>query len=101
MRPHVWISFACGAVACLACTDTGRDAPFGVQAMTYYGCETNPECSGGGGGGGGGFAIDPYSAAAGYWIGPTLTPSTSTTASGPAIYPTAFDRLRVHLPQLL
>ena len=102
MRPHVWISFACGAVACLACTDTGRDAPFGVQAMTYYGCETNPECSGGGGGGGGGgFATDPNPAAAGYWMGTTVTPSTCISASGAGINDADYDGLSDYCENLL
>ncbi len=101
MIARTWITVACGAIAWVGCTDNGPVAPR-PEAMTYYGCETDPNCSGGGGGGGGGgFASDPNPAAAGYWMGTTVTPSTCISLSGAGINDADYDALNDYCENLL
>src|SRR6266496_1732827 len=101
MIARTWITVACGAIAWVGCTDNGPVAPR-PEAMTYYGCETDPNCSGGGGGGGGGgFASDPHPAAAGYWMGTTVTPSTCISLSGAGINDADYDALNDYCENLL
>lgn len=82
-------------VACHA--DTVGPRP---DFMTYYGCETDPNCNGGGGGGGG-FATDPNPSAPGYWMGTTVTPATCISPTGAGINDTDDDGTNDYCEELL
>jgi hypothetical protein len=101
MRLKSRVAAVCVAAACVACRDAGPVSPTPPQAMTYYGCETDPTCSGGGGGGGGGFATDPNPSAVGYWMGTTVTPSTCISPSGAGISDADYDGLSDYCESLL
>ncbi|MGH7699097.1 MAG: hypothetical protein ACREMJ_01040, partial [Gemmatimonadales bacterium] len=83
-----------------ACADeaTGPGRP---DFRTLYGCETDPECSGGGGGGGGTGTSDPNPAAPGYWMGSTVTPATCISPTGVGINDADDDALHDYCENLL
>jgi hypothetical protein len=65
---------------------------------TYYGCETDPNCSGGGGGG---FGTDPNPSAPGYWMGTTVTPATCVSLTGAGINDVDDDATNDYCEELL
>lgn len=99
------LTLACCALSAtfpVGCRDGGATDPNAISAMTYYGCETDPNCSGGGGGGGGGgFASDPNPPAPGYWMGTTVTPSTCISPTGAGINDADYDGLSDYCESLL
>lgn len=88
------------AAGVAACADQST-APDGPNARTVYGCEMDPECSGGGGGGGTGFAVDTHPMAPGYWMGTTVTPQACISPTGAGISDADLDGTHDYCENLL